>query len=73
MGLDEPVELSLPSPFDYATHALAYVPQGLPAPAASDYTDRVIAAVQPVLAASRGRAFLLFTSHRALKRAAEAS
>jgi ATP-dependent DNA helicase DinG len=71
MGLDEPRTLALDSPFDYANHALAYVPTGLPAPAASDYTDRVIAAARPVLAASRGRAFLLFTSHRALKRAAE--
>ncbi len=71
MGLDDPVGLALPSPFDYANHALAYVPAGLPAPSASDYTDRVISATLPVLTASRGRAFLLFTSHRALRRAAE--
>jgi ATP-dependent DNA helicase DinG len=71
MGLDEPSTLALESPFDYANHALLYVPGGLPAPAAPDYTERVIAAARPVLAASRGRAFLLFTSHRALKRAAE--
>ncbi len=71
MGLDEPRTLLLPSPFDYEHQALCYLPRGLPAPAASDYTDRVVAAVRPVLEASRGRAFLLFTSHRALKRAAE--
>jgi ATP-dependent DNA helicase DinG len=43
----------------------------LPDPAARDYTDRVLDAVLPVLHASHGRAFLLFTSHRALRRAAD--
>jgi ATP-dependent DNA helicase DinG len=71
MGLDEAQTLALPSPFDYAHHALGYIPRGLPLPNAPDYTDAVVAALRPVLAASRGRAFLLFTSHRALKRAAE--
>jgi len=42
----------------------------LPVPSAPDYTDFVIDASLPVLRASRGRAFLLFTSHRALKLAA---
>jgi ATP-dependent DNA helicase DinG len=71
MGLEHPHTLALPSPFDYERNALCYLPRGLPEPRAPDYTDRVIAAVRPALAASRGRAFLLFTSHRALKRAAE--
>ncbi|MBS0591645.1 MAG: ATP-dependent DNA helicase, partial [Proteobacteria bacterium] len=71
LGLDDPLALSLASPFDYARQALAYVPKGLPDPNAQDYTERVVAAARPVLDASRGRAFLLFTSHRALRRAAE--
>jgi ATP-dependent DNA helicase DinG len=71
MGLDEPTTLALASPFDFANQALCYLPTGLPLPNANDYTDRVIAAAKPVLIASRGRAFLLFTSHRALRRAAE--
>ncbi|HET7301430.1 MAG TPA: ATP-dependent DNA helicase [Oleiagrimonas sp.] len=71
MGLVEPKTLALDSPFDYARQALCYLPPGLPAPGMRDYTDRVIEAVLPVLEASRGRAFLLFTSHRALNRAAE--
>jgi len=71
LGLDDPVRLSLDSPFDYARQALAYVPKGLPDPNAQDYTERVIAAARPVLDAARGRTFLLFTSHRALRRAAE--
>ncbi|HET6546645.1 MAG TPA: ATP-dependent DNA helicase [Rhodanobacteraceae bacterium] len=71
LGLDDPVALSLPSPFDYAHQALAYLPTDLPDPGAADYTERVVLATLPVLTASRGRAFLLFTSHRALRRAAE--
>ena len=71
LGLEDPVQSSLPSPYDFARQALAYLPKGLPDPNAPDYTDRVVAAARPVLEAARGRTFLLFTSHRALKRAAE--
>lgn len=71
LGLDDPVTLLLDSPFDYARQALAYLPRGLPAPSAPDYVEHVVDAVIPVLEASQGRAFLLFTSHRALRRAAD--
>jgi ATP-dependent DNA helicase DinG len=71
LGLDDPRTLSLESPFDYARQALCYLPPGLPDPGSREHTERVIEAVLPVLHASRGRAFLLFTSHRALRRAAE--
>lgn len=71
LGLDDPQTLSLESPFDYARQALCYLPAGLPDPNARDHTERVIDAALPVLEASHGRAFLLFTSHRALRRAAE--
>ncbi|MFC5524679.1 ATP-dependent DNA helicase [Rhodanobacter ginsengisoli] len=71
LGLDDPRTLSLDSPFDYARQALCYLPPALPDPNARDYIDKVIEAVLPVLQASNGRAFLLFTSHRALRRAAE--
>ncbi len=71
LGLDDPRTLSLESPFDYARQALCYLPPPLPDPGARDYTAQVIEAVLPVLHASGGRAFLLFTSHRALRLAAE--
>ena len=71
LGLDQPRTLSLESPFDYARQALCYLPPPLPDPGARDYTAQVIEAVLPVLHASGGRAFLLFTSHRALRLAAE--
>jgi ATP-dependent DNA helicase DinG len=71
LGLEDPRTLHVESPFDYGRQALAYLPKDLPDPAARDFTDKVIAAIKPVLEASDGRAFLLFTSHRALRRAAE--
>jgi ATP-dependent DNA helicase DinG len=72
VGLVDARTLALPSPFDYERNALLYLPRDLPDPAyASDYTDCVVAAARPALECSRGRAFLLFTSHKALRRAAE--
>jgi ATP-dependent DNA helicase DinG len=60
------------SPFDFASQALLYLPKGLPGdPNDPAFTDAVIEAVAPVLEASGGRAFLLFTTHRALRRAHE--
>ena len=71
MGLDQAATLALQSPFDFARQSLCYLPVGLPAPNNREHTPALIAAVRPVLEASAGRAFLLFTSHRALRLAAE--
>ena len=54
------------SPFDYGAQALLYVPHGLPAPNSREHTEAVVRAALPVLKASGGRAFLLFTTLRAL-------
>jgi ATP-dependent DNA helicase DinG len=71
LGLDEPRELLQPSPFDWPEQALCYLPRGLPEPNSREYVGAMLDAVWPVLEASNGRAFLLFTSHRALREAAE--
>ena len=42
----------------------------MPDPGAADYTEAVLEQVRPLLEASDGGAFLLFTSHRALRIAA---
>jgi len=57
------------SPFDYASQALLYVPQTMPDPNTPEYTRAVVEAAWPVLEASGGRAFLLFTSLRAMNEA----
>lgn len=69
LGLEETEELQVDSPFDYRHNALLYLPRELPEPQAPDYTARLVEKVLPVLEASRGRAFLLFTSYRALHQA----
>jgi ATP-dependent DNA helicase DinG len=71
LGLEEPRLLLQPSPFDWNSQALCYLPKNLPEPNARHYGAAVVEAARPVLDASRGRAFLLFTSHRALREAAE--
>jgi ATP-dependent DNA helicase DinG len=58
------------SPFDYPRQALLFVPPGMPDPAEPGYGARVAELARAVVDMSRGRAFLLFTSHRALREAA---
>ncbi|NEX62605.1 ATP-dependent DNA helicase [Noviherbaspirillum sp. 17J57-3] len=71
MGLwNEPAK-TWPSPFDYGSQGILYVPDNMPQPNAPDYTDAVIDAALPVIEASGGRAFLLCTTLRAVNRAAE--
>jgi len=57
------------SPFDFPRQALLYVPKAMPEPSEAGFTEAVIEAALPVLKASEGRAFLLFTTLRALRRA----
>ena len=71
LGLEDATELQVDSPFDYRKNALLYLPENLPEPQHRDYTRAIIKRVMPVLAASQGRAFLLFTSYRAMHEAAE--
>ena len=56
------------SPFDYAAKALLYVPKGMPDPNSIDYPDAVTAAAYPAILAAGGRAFVLCTSLRAMRR-----
>lgn len=71
LGLDGARTLQLESPFDYATQARLYLPPGLPEPSDARYSDAVVDAALPVIRASGGGAFILCTSHKALRRIAE--
>jgi ATP-dependent DNA helicase DinG len=71
MGLDDADTLLLDSPFDYENNALLWLPDQVPEPRDADFVPALLEQVIPVLKASNGRAFLLFTSHRSLKAAAE--
>ena len=67
LGISGADEVIWESPFDYAQQALLYLPRLGCEPSDPAYLDRVVACAEQVLAASRGRAFLLFTSYRALE------
>ena len=69
MGLESAATGRWESPFDYGTQALFYVPDGLPQPNTPGYTAAVVEAALPLILASAGRAFFLFTSLRALSEA----
>jgi ATP-dependent DNA helicase DinG len=71
LGLSNAASESWSSPFDFAKQALFYHPKNLPQPNDLDFIPRILEFAIPVLQASGGRAFFLFTSHRALKQAAE--
>jgi ATP-dependent DNA helicase DinG len=69
LGLHDAATAVWDSPYDYPEQALLYVPARMPNPNTPDYTRAVVEAAWPLLKASRGRAFLLFTSLRAMKEA----
>lgn len=71
MGLDQARTACWDSPFDYAGQAMLYVPKKLPDPNSEEHTRAVVAASLPVIEASGGRAFLLFTTLRAMRLAHE--
>lgn len=71
IGVDDARALALESPFDYASQARLHLPEGLPEPSAPDYPERVAGLCVELIEASGGGAFVLCTSHRALRMIAE--
>ncbi len=72
LGWDEIRSLTLPSSFDYQKQAMLYVPRGLPSVKSASHSRAMLESILPLLQQTEGRAFLLFTSYRALTAAAEA-
>jgi ATP-dependent DNA helicase DinG len=71
LGIEPSEELLLPSPFRYQEQALLYVPKGMPEPIAPEFVDRAADEVVRLVELSRGRAFVLFTSHANMNAVAE--
>jgi len=69
LGLHDADELLVSSPFDYARQAMLYVPRDLP-PVNEGFSPAAAERVVELLALTEGRAFLLFTSYRAMREAA---
>jgi len=71
MGLFEVDLAKWDSPFNFQQQSLLYLPQNLPAPNHPDFVVKLVDAVIPVVQASQGRAFLLFTSYRLMHQVKE--
>ncbi|APA84514.1 ATP-dependent DNA helicase [Paraburkholderia sprentiae WSM5005] len=68
MGLNAKRSMTLPSPFDYPSQGLLYVPRNLPQPSSPMFTDAVFDAALPAIEASGGGVFMLCTTLRAVDR-----
>jgi DNA polymerase-3 subunit epsilon/ATP-dependent DNA helicase DinG len=66
LGLEEPMELTLDSPFDYQSAVLLYVPKDIPEPNEPFYQKSVEQALIDLCLATEGRALILFTSNSQL-------
>lgn len=71
LGLSKNNTLKLDSPFDYPRTSLLYHPDHLPLPNDKRFLPEMIDAVLPIINITKGRAFILFTSYRALNEAKE--
>ena len=73
LGLgDDCLEAALGSPFDFERQAVLYLPADLPEPSDPEFLPRVTERVAEILDCSYGRAFVLFTSYRALREVSSA-
>jgi ATP-dependent DNA helicase DinG len=63
LGMDEARELILGSHYDFSRQAILYVPRDIPEPRDSGWLKEACRELEQILEASRGRAFLLFTSY----------
>jgi ATP-dependent DNA helicase DinG len=66
IGLPDARTARIDSPFDYPTQARIFLPPHMPEPQSPAFAAKFIDACAPLLEASGGRAFLLYTSYRGL-------
>ncbi len=67
LGLESARTLIVPGHFDYASQALLYVPQHLPDPRHPAFVRDASEEIARILKATRGRAFVLFTSYQQMR------
>jgi len=67
LGIESARTLVVPGHFDYQKQALLYVPQHLPEPKNPAFANLAAEEVAKILAHSRGRAFVLFTSYMQMR------
>jgi Rad3-related DNA helicase len=67
LGVVEPAELHLESPFDYEKQALVYIPNDIPEPNQRGYQQMVEDALIGLCTATGGRTLALFTANSTLR------
>ena len=72
IGMEVAEELRLSTEYDVRTQAMLYVPKRMPDYRHPSYLNRAVQEIQSILNASRGRAFVLFTSYHQMMAAYEA-
>jgi ATP-dependent DNA helicase DinG len=69
MGISQAKALTFPSPYELRKNGLIFLPPDMPQPSDPTHTERMMENVMPLLKATSGGMFCLFTSHRALSNA----
>ncbi len=72
LGLERATTKRWASPFDYENAGRIYVPNQFPPPNSPEHTNAVIEESLELVELSKGRAFILFTSLRAMRQCAQA-
>ncbi len=67
LGVEDARELIVPSHFDYASQCLLYVPAHLPDVRSREFVGAAAEEILEILKHTRGRAFVLFTSHQQMR------
>ncbi len=71
IGAETCSELRVGSPFDYARQMKIQIPVNMPPPASDKFEGAATAAIRHFVRESRGRAFVLFTNARFMKKVAD--
>jgi ATP-dependent DNA helicase DinG len=72
LGIDDAETVIWPSPFDYTKQSLLYMPNVPVEPNHLEYNEHITSIAKDVIAHSKGRTFLLFTSYKAMHAVADA-
>jgi len=67
LGLRSADTLRLPAEFDFERQAILFLPKTMPDPRSSTFNAAAADVIAELLAATEGRAFVLFTSHAAMR------
>ena len=71
IGAEECEELQVGSPFDYSRQMQLQLPVNMPPPAAANFEEKASTAIKHFVDESRGRAFVLFTNARFMRKVAD--